>query len=211
MGQIRVIPVIFVLILLSFVGTTAQAESATVTFVAPHFHEELTLFGLDPRGRVLPRELNLLSQLLRCRRTGRRHPIHPNLAKHIVGVARHFRRPVTVVSGYRAVPIRGHKRSFHLRGMAVDIHVPGVPAIDVRDYAVSRDIGGIGFYPKSGFVHLDVRERRFWWVDYSRPGQIDRLIPDPDGTAPPEPIRTADALTKNAHKTKNEGLRAHQR
>jgi hypothetical protein len=68
--------------------------------------------------------------------------------------------------------------------MAADIQVPEVSTIDLRDFAVQQGIEGVGFYPSSGFVHIDVRPRRFWWVDYSLPGHQQSPIPDPEGNAP---------------------------
>lgn len=170
---------------LALSGGPAAAEEAPATFVAPHFSEELTLFGVGPDGVPRPPELDLVAQLLRCRRTGRAHPVNAALARVLVQVARHFGRPVHVVSGYRAAPSNGHPHSFHVRGMAADVAIPGVSPQAIRDFAVERGLGGIGFYPGSGFVHLDVRPRRFWWVDYSTPGNRERLVADPGGTAPP--------------------------
>jgi uncharacterized protein YcbK (DUF882 family) len=166
-------------------GRPAAAEEAPAIFVAPHHSEELVLFGVGPDGMLRPPELGLLAQLLRCRRTGREHPIDAALARVLVVVARHFGRPVHVVSGYRAAPADGHPHSFHVRGMAADVAVPGVSPQEIRDYAVARGLGGIGFYPNSGFVHLDIRPRRFWWVDYSSPSHREGLVPDPEGAAPP--------------------------
>lgn len=165
----------------------SEAQSSPITFRAPHFDEEVTFFGLGPRAELFSSELGQLGRLMRCRRTKRIHKIHPALARQLVRIARRFKRPVAIVSGYRSVPIHGHKRSYHLRGMAADIYVPGIAAEDLRDYAVQQKVRGVGFYPSSGFVHIDIRPRRFWWVDYSRPGRIQNLIPDPEGKAPTNP------------------------
>jgi len=162
----------------------ARAQAAPVKLEAPHFQEEVVFFGLGPRGELRPPELDLLGTLLRCRRTGRQMPVHPRLARTLVTMARRFGRPIRVISGYRAVQVNNHPHSYHMRGMAADISIPGVSVADLRDYAVERRIGGVGYYPNSGFLHVDVRPRRFWWVDYSRPGQREQLLPDPDGTAP---------------------------
>ncbi len=165
----------------------AQAELGPVRMIAPHFHEELVLFGVDAQARLNRRELDLLGQLMRCRRTRRRHAIASDLGRHLVRLGRRFHRPVYLVSGYRAVAINGHRRSYHLRGMAADVYVPGVSAQEVRDFAVAQRVPGIGYYPESGFVHLDVRPEQFWWVDYSSPERSERLRPDPEGTAAPRP------------------------
>ena len=114
--------------------------------------------------------------------------------------ARHFRRPVVVVSGYRAVQRHGRRRSQHLRGRAADVYVHGVAPMALRDWAVEGGVTGVGFYPNSGFVHLDVRDERYWWVDYSGPGRRGRIIPDPEGNAPevPAPARVSVRTDRQA-------------
>jgi hypothetical protein len=59
-------------------------------------------------------------------------------------------------------------------GKAVDFRVLGVPNEAVRDYCrMLRDVG-CGYYPNSTFVHMDVREKPSFWIDYSRPGEPPR-------------------------------------
>jgi hypothetical protein len=77
-----------------------------------------------------------------------------------------------VISGYRA-PKPG-KASNHGKGRAIDLVVPGTPDEDVAKFA--REIGfvGVGIYPTSGFVHVDVRDRSYFWIDSSGPGKRNR-------------------------------------
>lgn len=82
----------------------------------------------------------------------------------------HFDAPcVRIVSAYRA-----GGASQHARGRAADIVIPGVE--DAKLAAHARALGGtgVGLYPKSGFVHVDVRERSHYWVDGSGPGERAR-------------------------------------
>lgn len=176
-----------ILLLLSTVAVQARAQTGPVVFQSHRSSEELQLFGVGPQGKLLPSELTLLGDMMRCWRTNKTHAVHPRLAQHLAQISRHFRRPVVIVSGYRGVARSGHRHSFHQYGMAADVYVRGISPTKVRDLAVTREITGIGFYPNSGFIHIDVRERPFWWVDYSGPGQHDRLIPDPEGDAPAQP------------------------
>ena len=53
-------------------------------------------------------------------------------------------------------------RSLHVAGMAIDIRVPGRPLGAVRDAAKALRAGGVGYYPDSDFVHVDVGRVRYW-------------------------------------------------
>ena len=77
-----------------------------------------------------------------------------------------------MVSGYR-VPKPG-SHSNHGKGRAVDLVVPGVADEEVARYA--RDMGfvGVGVYPTSQFVHVDIRPRSYFWVDFSGPRMKNR-------------------------------------
>ena len=78
---------------------------------------------------------------------------------------------VEVLSAYRspqtnawlASVSRGVARdSQHMNGNAMDIRFPGVPVFKIRQAARSLQMGGVGFYPRSGFVHLDTGPLRYW-------------------------------------------------
>ncbi|HZR45724.1 MAG TPA: DUF882 domain-containing protein, partial [Candidatus Manganitrophaceae bacterium] len=78
---------------------------------------------------------------------------------------------IHVISGYRspeynALLIRegrgAAKKSLHLQGKAIDIRIPAVGLDILRKTALSLEYGGVGYYPQSGFVHLDSGAVRFW-------------------------------------------------
>ena len=82
-----------------------------------------------------------------------------------------YRNEIHIISGYRSPKTnamlaarsnRVARKSYHMKGMAVDIALPGVPLAQVRDAALSLKSGGVGYYPKSGFVHLDTGRVRHW-------------------------------------------------
>jgi len=54
------------------------------------------------------------------------------------------------------------EHSQHIEAKALDIRVPGVPAVALRDAALSLGAGGVGYYPKSQFVHVDTGPVREW-------------------------------------------------
>jgi hypothetical protein len=105
---------------------------------------------------------------------GTEHPIEPRLVELVYQASRHFRAPyVVVISGYRP----GRAGSRHAHGRAIDFVLPGGP--DRRLAAWARRLGyvGVGIYPVSGFVHLDVRERSYFWSDSSGPSESNRERP----------------------------------
>ena len=79
---------------------------------------------------------------------------------------------VDILSGYRSEETNdmlresgttnAAKYSPHIQGKAIDIRVPGVSATLVRDAALSLGAGGVGYYPQSQFVHVDVGPVRQW-------------------------------------------------
>jgi LysM repeat protein len=81
-------------------------------------------------------------------------------------------RAVRIVSGYRDT--RAGPGSRHRHGRALDFTIDGVPVTALRDYLKTLDAVGIGYYPNSHFVHLDVREHWTYWIDYAGPGQPAR-------------------------------------
>lgn len=78
---------------------------------------------------------------------------------------------IHVISGYRSPKTNKMlanksggvaKKSYHMHGMAMDIAIPSVNLKTLRDAALSLKLGGVGFYPKSGFVHVDCGPVRHW-------------------------------------------------
>lgn len=111
--------------------------------------------------------------LFRERGSGRSHPIEPKLLDTLYRIQRHFGAPLLrVVSGYRAPKPGSH--SNHGRGRACDFVVPGASDKDVAELARAEGFRGVGIYPKSGFVHVDIRDRSYFWVDTSGPGKKRR-------------------------------------
>jgi uncharacterized protein YcbK (DUF882 family) len=124
-------------------------------------------------GHLAPGALSDLSKMLRFYPTGARIAIDPRLAALVARVSDHFGgRPIHVVSGYRPYsPVQYTPHSNHNAGRAMDFSIEGIPTTTVRDFCRTFGDAGVGFYPNSTFVHLDVRTGKSYWIDYSRPGE----------------------------------------
>jgi uncharacterized protein YcbK (DUF882 family) len=121
-----------------------------------------------------------LSGVLRCRRTDVMKPMDPQLLTYLSHVYDHFGgKPLQVVSGYRN---QRKQTSNHFKGTASDIRIAGVSIKEIKAFAETLDRGGmgIGIYPRSLFVHIDVRSPpSYRWTDFSPPN------PDAPDKRPP--------------------------
>lgn len=100
--------------------------------------------------------------------------VHPRLLELVYRAALHFDAPwVYVVSGYRTT----RETSRHSQGRAIDMVLPGIPDRRLASWARKQGFVGVGLYTVSGFVHVDVRSRSYFWVDSTRPGQAPRSRP----------------------------------
>jgi uncharacterized protein YcbK (DUF882 family) len=134
--------------------------------------ESLSLPVTGDDGGIAAIDLDRAAHVLRAA-TGDEHPVDPRTMALVWRIQTHFGAPeIRVVSGYR-VPKPG-SHSNHGKGRAVDMVVPGVPDEEVARFA--REIGfvGVGVYPTSQFVHVDIRPRSYFWVDFSGPRMKNR-------------------------------------
>jgi uncharacterized protein YcbK (DUF882 family) len=119
--------------------------------------------------------LRAVSHLLRCTKTDAEKDVEPRLLTVLSHVYDHFGgRRIEITSGYRNQ--RG-TTSYHFRASATDILIEGVKPTVVRAFVETLDTGGmgIGLYPRSGFVHVDVRTPpSYRWIDYA---PVDRNDP----------------------------------
>lgn len=122
------------------------------------------------RGRILPTAQAGIERTFASWRTGKKHPIDAQLIRLVVTVSDTFGgRPIRVVSGYRE---RSYAvESKHKVGRALDFSIPGIPNAALRDYLRTLSDVGVGYYPNSTHVHVDVREAAAYWVDTARPGE----------------------------------------
>jgi uncharacterized protein YcbK (DUF882 family)/LysM repeat protein len=104
---------------------------------------------------------------------GKQHKIDLRLLRLLADVSDNFGgRPIKIVSGFRLGSTSATSR--HRHGKAIDFIVVGVPNTALRDYVKTRANVGVGYYPNSSFIHMDVRKQWTYWIDYSGPGQRPR-------------------------------------
>jgi uncharacterized protein YcbK (DUF882 family) len=141
--------------------------------------ESLAVPSDGDEGGFASSDLDRVAHLLRAM-SGDEHPVDPRTLALVYRIQIHFGVPeVRVVSGYR-VPKPG-SHSNHGKGRAVDLIVPGVADEEVARFARGLGFVGVGVYPTSQFVHVDVRPRSYFWIDYSGPRMKNRescILPD---------------------------------
>ncbi len=124
-------------------------------------------------GAYVPDALAEAMRVLRDWRNGEEHPMDPRLfdALHAISVRLDTSRPFQVISGYRSPSSNAmlHARSSgvaehsqHMLGKACDVRVEGLELRDLHKAALDVAAGGVGYYPVSNFVHVDVARVRQW-------------------------------------------------
>ncbi|TDQ84022.1 uncharacterized protein YcbK (DUF882 family) [Dongia mobilis] len=114
-----------------------------------------------------------INQILRDHRTGEVHPMDLPLLDLLVDLHRKLEsgKPFEIISGYRSPKSNATlaaasggvaKKSLHMQGKAIDIRLRDVKLKTLRAEAIALQRGGVGFYPKSEFVHVDTGRVRQW-------------------------------------------------
>lgn len=162
------------------------ASSATTTAAAPdteagyrlrlyHTHTDEHIDIVYRKGDTyLPDAIDELDYFLRDSRNGAVARFDPKLFDLLNELTTAVGRPdaeIDVVCGYRTPETnamlrhrsrRVAKHSLHMEAMAIDIRIPGVSTRELRDAALELHEGGVGYYRKHAFVHVDVGRVRKW-------------------------------------------------
>jgi uncharacterized protein YcbK (DUF882 family) len=124
-------------------------------------------------GKYVPHALADINCILRDFRTGEVKEIDIDLLDLLFALLQELESPgpLHIISGYRSretnsllnIMSRGVvKDSLHIQGKAIDIRLPGRELKTLRRAAVGLQRGGVGYYPFSDFVHIDVGRVRYW-------------------------------------------------
>ena len=150
----------------------AKAEERRLGLVNLHTGERVeALYWAN--GALVDEELRRVDRLMRDHRNGKVTEIDPRLIDKLwhLGQAVGARQSFQLISGYRSPESNARlaastegvaEDSFHVRGQAADVRLPGVDLLDLRRAARAQHSGGVGYYPFSDFLHLDTGPTRFW-------------------------------------------------
>jgi len=154
----------------------ALATATTIKFHRIHTGETKTLTLYSANGKLVNSEYKKFEKLMFDQHTGKQHKIHPRLCYMLKLVAENWPdHMITIYSGYRSFnPQQYTKKSKHNLGRAIDFSVDGVSNLKLMKFCRALKNVGVGYYPNSYFIHLDVRETSAFWVDYGGPGEAPK-------------------------------------
>jgi uncharacterized protein YcbK (DUF882 family) len=123
--------------------------------------------------KYLPDAFKKINHILRDYKTGEVFPIDPRVIDILYMVSKKtgFSQPLQILSGYRSQSTNASlsrrsegvaKNSLHMTGQAIDFRLPGYSMSKVRKVAVNLRAGGVGYYRKSDFIHVDTGQVRVW-------------------------------------------------
>lgn len=125
-------------------------------------------------GHFASSDLGKLNYLMRDRHVNRVKAIDPNLFLKLTRIQAKLglrNSEILVLSGYRSAQTNARMRrrsrgvasnSYHILGKAVDFYIQGVPLARIKSAAESLNSGGVGYYPRNHFVHVDTGPVRTW-------------------------------------------------
>ena len=124
-------------------------------------------------GRHQPEALKKINYILRDHRTQEIKPIHKGLLEllHSISAKVGSSNRIHIISGYRSPKTNAElrkkssrvvKNSLHMKGQAADIRIPNCETSWLRDVCIQLKAGGVGYYRKSDFVHVDIGRIRQW-------------------------------------------------
>ena len=156
--------------------TIAGGETRTVSLYHIHTKESITVTYMV-KGRYVPSAMKKINYLMRDWRRNEVVTIDPKTVDLIWELHADLgsRAPIHIVCGYRSPKTNAFlkrvgrnvaKKSQHMVGKAIDLYFPDVPTKKIRNSALVRKVGGVGYYRSSGgptgFVHLDSGNVRHW-------------------------------------------------
>jgi uncharacterized protein YcbK (DUF882 family) len=147
-----------------------SADKRTLCLYNLHSKESLkAVYWKD--GKYIPDALADINYMLRDHYNGAVRPIDKRLINLLFAIQQKLdsSEPFHIISGYRTPKTNARlnkkgavKKSLHIYGKAVDLRLPGHRLKQLRRAAYKMRAGGVGYYRRSNFVHLDVGRVRYW-------------------------------------------------
>lgn len=173
---LRVVVMLSAVIFLPFrIATATSLPSQQHRLLLYHLHTNERISVVYRQGDTyLPDAINQLDHFLRDHRTGDVIALNPqlfDLLSDLTAAVGRAGTEIDIVCGYRTrwsneflrhTTAGVAKNSQHVLGQAIDIRIPGVSTAQLRDAALSLHRGGVGYYPQSQFVHVDLGPVRRW-------------------------------------------------
>jgi uncharacterized protein YcbK (DUF882 family) len=175
---------------MSSVGTAVSGgETRTISLVHQHTKEKLTVTYMK-NGRYVPSGMKQLNRFFRDWRRNEVTTIDPKTIDLVWELHADLgsKRPIHIVSGYRSPKTNAFlkrigrnvaKKSQHMKGKAIDFFFPDVSTQKIRNSALARRVGGVGYYRSSGgptgFLHADSGNVRHWGPKIGR-SQLASII-----------------------------------
>ena len=153
-------------------GIASNYHEKKLSFYNIHTGEFLnTTYWIE--GKYIQEEIDSINKILRDFRTGEIKPIDIKLIDLLFDIKTLLNKDKNfhIISGYRSPKTNAYlrnvssgvaKKSYHMKGKAIDIYLPQVNLFTLRKAAMSLKRGGVGYYPKSHFVHIDTGPVRYW-------------------------------------------------
>jgi uncharacterized protein YcbK (DUF882 family) len=129
-------------------------------------HELIDLKAFNENGQGDPDAFVVLKYMMRSKAHEKKISISPQLVRLLILISDTYEgKVVQMISGYREPDVGGTSpTSYHTKGMAIDIRIPGVPVRKLWEKVKALGAGGAGLYQRNRFVHIDVRARRYSWI-----------------------------------------------
>lgn len=154
-------------------GVMAQSQATPLSLYNTHTGERLNVPYRTPSGDYDSIALAQFDRLLRCHYTNEIHPIDPRTLDYLAILDQQLGggHDIQIISAYRSprynalLQSQGSgvaSHSLHLEGRALDVRIPGIELDRLKETALHLARGGVGYYPRPDFVHIDSGPFRRW-------------------------------------------------
>lgn len=138
-----------------------------------HTDERLEVTYRTRSGQYDPDALSALDHILRCHYTNKVAKMDCHVIEFVNALDKRLGgdNEIQVISGFRSPEYNrllrregrhAARHSLHQYGKAIDLRIPGIGVDAIRKTALDLRYGGVGYYPRKGFVHLDSGTFRHW-------------------------------------------------